>query len=112
MVQHVKEGDEKADAIAWLAMLGPPLVWILNFEVIYAGVLSACEAKSKIVLIICSILTLALIAGCALLARREVGSENRARHFMAQVGLMTAGVFGLVEIAQLIAMFIMDPCQA
>src|SRR3954468_1376999 len=109
-MEHTKEGDEKADAIAWLPMIGPPVVWILDFEVIYAGVLSACEAKHNVVLIICNLATLVLIAGCALLARREIKSDNRARHFMAQVGFMTAGVFALVTIAQLIAMFIMDPC--
>ncbi|MFL6585089.1 MAG: hypothetical protein ACJ8KU_11300 [Chthoniobacterales bacterium] len=109
-MEHTKPHDEKADAIAWLAMLGPPLVWILNFEVIYAGVLSACEAKHNVVLIVCGVATLALIAGCAVLAGRELRSENRARRFMAQVGLMAAGVFALVTIAQMIAMFIMDPC--
>lgn len=110
MVPYTKAGDEKADAVAWLAMLGPPLVWILHFEVIYAGVLSACEAKHNVVLIICGLATLALIGGCFLLARREIKSDNAARHFMAQIGFMTAGVFALVTIAQLIAMFIMDPC--
>ncbi|HEY0368369.1 MAG TPA: hypothetical protein VGC85_02115 [Chthoniobacterales bacterium] len=109
-MEHTKPHDEKADAVAWLGMLGPPLIWIFNFEVIYAGVLSACEAKHNVVLMICSLGTLALIAGCAVLSRREIKSDNQARHFMAQVGLMSAALFALVTIAQTIAMFIMDPC--
>jgi hypothetical protein len=93
-------------------MLGPAVVWIVNFEIIYAGVLSACEAKSKIVLLLCCLICLALIGGCAWLSLRERSSETEhdVRGFMGKVGLMAAGLFALVTIAQTIAVFIMDPC--
>lgn len=112
MVQHAKERDEKEDFYAWIGMLGPAVVWIVNFEIIYAGVLSACEAKSKIVLIICCLVCLALIGGCALLSKRELRAEgeHRARSFMANIGLMSAALFALITIAQTIAVFFMDPC--
>ena|SRR5215203_4221246 len=112
MSQHIKPGDEKADFCAWVGMLGPAIVWIVNFEIIYAGVLSACEAKSKIVLLLCCAVCLALIGGCAWLSMRERSSEtdHEARGFMGKVGLMSAGLFALVTIAQTIAVFIMDPC--
>ena len=112
MSQLSKPGDEKADFYVWLGMLGPAVVWLVNFEIIYAGVLSACEAKSKIVLFLCCLVCLAFIAGCAWLSMRERSTEpdHQARTFMAQIGLMSAALFVLVTIAQTIALFIMDPC--
>jgi hypothetical protein len=112
MSEHVKPGDEKDDFYAWIGMLGPAVIWLANFEIIYAGVLSACEAKSKIVLFLCCLICLALIGGCAWLCMRERSTDpdHQARAFMAKVGLMTAALFALVTIAQTIAVFIMDPC--
>src|SRR3954471_21270965 len=112
MVKLSKERDEKADAGGWLGMLGPPIVWIVNFEIIYAGVLSACANQNKNPLLVSCFVSLALIAGCAFLSRREItaGSGHDARRFMARVGLMTATVFALITIAQIIAILINDPC--
>jgi uncharacterized membrane protein len=107
-----KEKDEKADVYAWLGMLGPPVVWIVNFEIIYAGVLAACANKSKTALLLSCLVSLALIAGCAVLSRRELTAEpkHEARRFMARVGLMSATIFALITIAQLIGIVVMDPC--
>src|SRR3954463_14867174 len=112
MVKFSKEQDEKADAFAWIGMVGPPVVWLVNFEVIYAGVLPACANKSKVALLLSSLVSLGLIAGCAYLSRRELTTAplHHARHFMARVGLMTAAVFALIGIAQVIAILIYDPC--
>jgi hypothetical protein len=114
MLRITKPGDTKSDFYAWLGMLGPPTIWIVNFEMIYAGVLSACEAKSKVALFISCLICLALIAGCGFLALRQLGAMDghKARRFMAQVGVLSAALFALVTIAQLIAIIIMDPCSA
>jgi hypothetical protein len=93
-------------------MLGPPVVWITYFEVIYARVMPACADHSKSMLFLYSVVCLALIAGCGLLSRRALasGTEVKSHRLMGHVGLMAAALFALVTIAQTIAMFIMDPC--
>jgi hypothetical protein len=113
MLPISKPGDTREDFYAWLGMLGPPTIWLTNFEIIYARVLPACAIKSNIWLIIASLISLGLIAGCGFLAIRELGGpvENKARRFMAQVGIMSASLFALVTIAQIIAMLLMDPCS-
>jgi hypothetical protein len=113
MLNVTKSGDTKEDFWAWLGMLGPPAIWLTNFEIIYARVLPACSIKSNIWLIIASLIALALIAGCGFLAMRELGGpgENKTRRFMAQVGVMSASLFALATIAQIIAMLIMEPCS-
>jgi hypothetical protein len=113
MLNVTKPGDTKEDFCAWLGMLGPPAIWLTNFEIIYAGVLPACAIKSNIWLIVSSLICLALIVGCGLLALREsgVGEGIRSRRFMAHLGWMSASLFALVTIAQIIAMLIMEPCS-
>jgi hypothetical protein len=112
MTKISKERDQKADARAWLAMLGPPVVWLINFELIYAGVLSACANKSKTLLLLSCAVSLALMTGCAFFSGRELTTEpgHDARRFMARVGLMAATVFALLTIAQVIAILVNDPC--
>jgi hypothetical protein len=112
MLNVTKSGDAKEDFYAWLGMLGPPTIWLTNFEIIYARVLPACAIKSNIWLIISSLVCLTLIVGCGF-AQRESGAdaENRTRRFMAHVGWMSASLFALVTIAQIIAMLIMEPCS-
>jgi hypothetical protein len=113
MLQVTKAGDTREDFYVWLGMLGPPAIWLTNFEIIYARVLPACAIKSNVWLIIVSVISLVLIAGCAFLAMRELGEtgENKTRRFMGQVGVMSASLFALVTIAQIIAMLLMDPCS-
>ena len=104
-----KSGDEKGDFSAWLGMLGPPTLWLINFQIIYARVMPACASGTKIGLLISSIVFLALMIGCGFLAFGELGATG-ARKFMAQVGLMTTALFVLVTIAQTIATLMMDAC--
>jgi hypothetical protein len=113
MLDVTKSGDSKEDFCAWLGMLGPPTIWLTNFEIIYARVLPACAIKSNIWLIVSSLVCLALIVGCGFLALREsgAGEGNRTRRFMAQIGLMSASLFALATIAQIIAMLVMEPCS-
>jgi hypothetical protein len=108
-----KPGDTREDFFAWLGLLGPPTIWVTNFEVIYAGVLPACTIKSNLWLITSSLFCLGLIACCAFLARRELGAGqgHKTRRFMAYLGLMSASLFALVTLAQIIAMLIMEPCS-
>jgi hypothetical protein len=113
MLNITKPGDTKEDFCAWIGMLGPPTIWLTNFEIIYARVLPACAIKSNVWLITSSLLCLALIVGCGFLALREAGAGegHKTRRFMAHVGLMSASLFALVTIAQVIAMLLMEPCS-
>jgi hypothetical protein len=113
MLSIIKPGDTREDFYAWLGMLGPPTIWLTNFEIVYARVLPACAIKSNIWLIVSSLICLAVIAGCGFLAIRELGGPpvNKTRRFMAHIGLMSASLFALVTIAQIIAMLLMEPCS-
>src|SRR5436309_2877283 len=88
MLRATKEGDTRSDFYAWLGIVGPPVAWIVNFEIIYAGVLSACEAKSKIALLLSCVICLALIAGCGFLALRELGAALSSAHMTHHERLM------------------------
>jgi hypothetical protein len=112
MLNATKSGDTKVDLCAWIAMLGPPVVWLTYFEIIYTRVMPACATGTKLVLFIASILCLVLIGLCGFLAMpglREPG-ERGARRFMAHVGLMTTSLFAMATIAQTIAIILVDPC--
>src|SRR5689334_8145738 len=113
MLRITKSGDTKSDLFAWLGVVGPPTVWIVNFEVVYAAVLPACKMQSKALLLLSCVVCLLLIGGCGFLALREVGSgdAHKTRRFMGQVGLMSTALFVLVTIAQIIAVLFMDACS-
>ena len=64
MLKITKSGDERGDFYAWLGILGPPTLWLINFQIIYARVMPACASGTKIGLLISSIVFLALIVGC------------------------------------------------
>jgi NADH:ubiquinone oxidoreductase subunit 4 (subunit M) len=109
MLKVTKSGDEKEDLYAWIGMLGPPALWLINFQIIYARVMPACASGTKIGLLISSVIFLALIVGCGFLAFGELGATG-ARRFMAHVGLMTTAMFALVTVAQTIATLMIDAC--
>src|ERR1044071_3876561 len=51
----------------WLGILGPPILWLAQFEIVYALVLPVCVAHHKIVLALISIAFGAAIIGCGLM---------------------------------------------
>jgi hypothetical protein len=105
------------DFALWLGILGPPLLWLTQFEIVYAFVLPVCVAHHKTLLVIASIFFGATIVACGFLGwagRAPVaGSPSRikfARHFMAMLSLMSMSLFLLVVIAQLLATIMNSPC--
>jgi hypothetical protein len=112
MLNATKPNDTKTDFVAWIGMLGPPVVWLTYFEIVYSRVMPACTNGTKTGLFVASVICLGLIAGCGFLATQGQAQpgEKGARRFMGHVGLMTSSLFALVTIAQTIAIFIMDPC--
>src|SRR3982750_17615 len=109
MLKVTKSADEKEDLYAWIGMLGPPSLWLIDFQIIYARVMPACASGTKIGLLISSIIFLALIIACGFLAFSELDATG-ARKFMAHVGLMSTATFALVTIAQTIATLMIDAC--
>lgn len=99
----------------WAGILGPPILWLAQFEVKYALAGRATGTHSG-ALMGTSLVTILLIAGLAYLAARErqisrdsplddaAGVVPR-NHFMATLGLFSCGMFLLVSVAQFIADF-------
>jgi hypothetical protein len=105
------------DFALWSGILGPPFLWLTQFEIIYSLVLPVCVAHSKIVLAVISLGFAAAIIGCGLIGwngRAPVaGSPSRirfVRHFMGLLALMSMSLFLLVLIAQLLATAMHSPC--
>lgn len=105
------------DLALWLGILGPPVLWLTQFEIVYALVLPACVAHHRIVLAVMSLAFGAAIVSCGLLGwngRAPVaGSLARikfVRHFMAVLSLMSMSLFLLVVIAQVLAIAMHSPC--
>jgi hypothetical protein len=105
------------DLALWLGIVGPPLLWLTQFEIVYALVLPVCVAHNKIVLVLISIVFAATIVVCGLIGwsgcAPVAGSPARirfVRHFMALLSLMTMSLFLLVVIAQVLATAMNSPC--
>ena len=105
------------DFALWLGILGPPVLWLTQFEIIYSLVLPVCVAHSRIVLLVVSIAFGAAIIGCGVLGwngRSPVaGSPPRikfVRQFMAVLSLMSMSLFLLVVLAQVLAAAMHSPC--
>jgi hypothetical protein len=105
------------DFALWVGILGPPLLWLTQFQIVYAFVLPVCVGHHEILLLLISIGFVVAILGCGL-----VGWNGRApvvdfpsrikfvRHFMAVLSLMSMSLFLLVVIAQAIATAMNSPC--
>src|SRR5436190_23730176 len=52
------------DFALWLGILGPPILWLTQFEIIYAFVLPVCVTHHRIVLGLISLVFGAAIVGC------------------------------------------------
>ena len=105
------------DLALWLGILGPPVLWLTQFEIIYSLVLPVCVAHNRVVLGVISLGFAAAIIGCGLIGwngRAPVaGAPPRirlVRHFMAVLSLMSMSLFLLVVIAQVLAISMHSPC--
>lgn len=105
------------DLALWVGLLGPPALWLVQFQVIYALVLPVCVSHHKFVLIIVAILFAAAIAACGIIGwnhRLPVSDFptriRPTRLFMGVLSLMSMCMFLLVVIAQSIATVMHSPC--
>lgn len=107
-------------AALWIGIIGPPLIWLTQFEINYALAGAGHRSRHGPALVATSIVAFALVLLLGYVCARERGiAANspldaaagvvRRNRFMATLGLMTCGLFLLVIIAQFIAQFFFVP---
>ena len=106
----------------WAGLLLPPSAFLLNLEVAYALVPTACAAQNGVLTHLVHLVCLLLTAAGGFFALRswrscggiwpgeEGGRVGRSR-FMAGLGLLLSAMFLLVIVAQWIPSFVLSPCQ-
>jgi hypothetical protein len=114
--------DARQIRALWIGLLLAPVAFLINLEVAYALVPTACSSRTELpvhlVHIACLLLTLygLLTAWHAwkLTGAAWPGSQGdrlaRSR-FMAGTGILVSAMFVLVIVAQWIPSFVLDPCQ-
>ena len=103
------------DLALWSVVLGPPIFWLTQFEVVYSLVLPVCIGQQGFLLALISLACGAAIVGCGLIGwhGRAPVADSRikyVRHFMAVLSLMSMTLFLIVLIAQMIATAMHSPC--
>lgn len=106
----------------WFAVLGPPVVWALRFGTLYTLVPYACWWEWLPAMHAVSVAALAVTAAAGWTAWSEdrrlgragdagpAAPAGRAR-FMARFGMLGAGFFALVMVAEWLPTFLLSPCQ-
>jgi hypothetical protein len=104
----------------WWAVLGPPLVWLTQFEARYALAGNAPGSRGHVAMVVIAIVSLILIGtavvsswrqwrwGDASPLDRAAGVGERAE-FMGALGLLSSGLFFLAIVAQVLAEFFISP---
>src|SRR4051812_8849997 len=104
----------------WLEMIGPPVIWLTQFEIKYALAGKSSAIRHPTLMIAVTVIALALIALLAVTSiqhQREAATSpldtmagvERRNRFMARVGLMSSALFALITIAQGTADFFIAP---
>jgi hypothetical protein len=116
------KGEERIDLIGrdlglWLAILGPPAVWLVQFQTIYVLVYKACVDHRSLIISGTAAAFFVVIALLGVAALREWNrtrqGENvvsRTRRFMSRLGLASTLLFLIVLVAQWLAALMLDPC--
>lgn len=106
----------------WLGLLLAPVAFLVNLEVAYALVPTACSAGTRLPVHLVHFVSLLIAVSGGLISWRYWNAEGRqlpaneaaaaARNrFMSGLGILTSGLFGLVILSQWIPSFLLSPCQ-
>ncbi len=106
----------------WAGLLLAPAAFLLNLEVAYALVPTACSTGTRLLMHIVHLVCLFLAAAGALTAWRSwrltgeiwpggAGGRLSRSRFMAGVGLLLSLFIVMVIVAQWIPSFVLSPCQ-
>ena len=105
------------DFALWLGILGPPLLWLTQFQTIYMLVFPACGQHRNVIIIVASLLFGLVIAVCGFIGwsnRVPVADSpprvKKTRHFMAVLSILSMSIFVIVTIAEVIAALMIDAC--
>lgn len=105
----------------WLGLLGPPAVWLVQFQANYTLTAWVCAHGHRSVLALVSLAAFVAIAALGALAwsrwqqsgRRWPGAEGSTAartRFVALLGLLSSGLFALTTLAQAVAPLFIAPC--
>ena len=101
----------------WVLWLGPPMLWLAQFQTIYMLVFPACGQHRNGVIVVASLLFGGVIAICGFIGwsnRVPVAASpprvKRTRHFMAVLSILSMSIFLIVLIAQAVAAVMIPPC--
>jgi hypothetical protein len=114
--------DARALRALWTGLLLAPVAFLIDLEVAYALVPTACSTRTRLPVHLVHVTCLLLALFGALTAWRcwratgaawpgEAGGPLARSRFMAGVGMLVSGLFALVIIAMWIPSFLLDPCQ-
>lgn len=106
----------------WLDLLGPPALWLVQFQLNYMLVPWACvsgHAGVLRVIALISVATAITLGGVAWHDWRKAGATwpgtagdvPARQRFLATLGLLSGGLFLLVIIAQGLTQLFIDPCR-
>ena len=114
--------DARSIRALWIGILVAPVAFLLNLEVGYALVPTACSSGNELLTHLVHLAALALAVFGGVTAWRcwkgtgeiwpggDGGPVARSR-FMAGLGWLTSALYALVILAQWIPSFVLDPCQ-
>lgn len=104
----------------WVGVVGPPLIWLMQFEAKYALAGNVSGSRGHMAMVIVGLVGLVLTGSCGLIAYRSwhfadtspldrfVQTGERTR-FMGALGLLNTALFVLVTITQILAEFFIEP---
>lgn len=106
----------------WIGVLVPPIVFLIDLEVAYALVPTACSTRNRLPVHLVHLASLLLMLFAWVTARRcwkatgstwpvEEGGPLGSRRLLAGIGMLLSGFVALVIVAMWIPSFILDPCQ-
>jgi hypothetical protein len=109
------------EGASWIALLAGPFAWFIDQQASYRLTIWACGGGSTLVLHLVNFLALFVaVAGAVVGFRRwrerapisdELDRAESHARFLSLLGLMLSGFSVLPILAQIFAVFILDPCQ-
>jgi hypothetical protein len=106
----------------WIGILVPPIAFLIDLEVAYALVPTACSTRNRLLIHLVHLACLLLVlfawgtawrcwkAAGASWPAEEGGPLGRSR-LLAGLGVLMSALFALVILAMWLPSFILDPCQ-
>lgn len=106
----------------WIGVLVPPIVFLIDLEVAYALVPTACSMQTRLVIHLVHFACLLLVLFGWVTAWRcwkatgsawpaEEGGPLGSSRLLAGTGVLMSALFALVILAMWLPSFILDPCQ-